>query len=82
MDCYLDLMEVFHEVTFITTCGQSLDLLSTRNCVTTFSMANYNSLVANKTSYYTFYLPVVLAMHLAGYDNDAAPFPPINTVFN
>lgn len=67
MQCYVDLVELFHEITFITTCGQSLDLISSRNDVTTFTMDNYNSLVANKTSYYTFYLPVVLAMHLAGY---------------
>lgn len=66
MNCYVDIMELFHEITFITTCGQSLDLIQSRNNVSSFTMTDYRTLVANKTSYYTFYLPVVLAMHLAG----------------
>ncbi|XP_061396816.1 uncharacterized protein LOC133332429 [Musca vetustissima] len=66
LDCYVDLMELFHEITFITTCGQSLDLLNANNNVLSFSMEKYNATVANKTAYYTFYLPFALAMHLAG----------------
>lgn len=66
MRCYIELMELFHEITFITICGQSLDLLNANKDVTSFSMDNYNTIVANKTAYYTFYLPFALAMHLAG----------------
>ncbi|XP_005182435.1 uncharacterized protein LOC101895546 [Musca domestica] len=66
LDSYIDLIELFHEITFITTCGQSLDLLNANNDVLSFSMEKYNATVANKTAYYTFYLPFALAMHLAG----------------
>lgn len=66
MDCYVDLMQLFHEITFITTCGQSLDLLNANKSVTSFNMDKYNAIVANKTAYYSFYLPFALAMHLAG----------------
>ncbi|XP_036344543.1 farnesyl pyrophosphate synthase-like [Rhagoletis pomonella] len=64
--CYVDLLELFHQITFITTCGQSLDLLNANKNVSTFTMDKYDSIVANKTAYYTFYLPVALALHLAG----------------
>lgn len=66
MDCYVDLMQLFHEITFITTCGQSLDLLNATKNVTSFNMDKYKTIVANKTAYYSFYLPFALAMHLAG----------------
>lgn len=65
-DCYVELMELFHEITFITACGQNLDLLNAEKPVTTFTMDKYKATVANKTSYYTFYLPFAVAMHLAG----------------
>lgn len=65
-DCYLDLVELFHEITYVTACGQSLDLLNANKNVLSFSMEKYNSTVTNKTAYYTFYLPFALAMHLAG----------------
>lgn len=29
--------------------------------------SQYQTIVANKTAYYSFYLPVALAMHMAGY---------------
>lgn len=64
--CYVPLLELFHEVSFITTCGQSLDLLNANNMVTSFTLDKYKAVVANKTSIYTFYLPCALAMHLAG----------------
>ncbi|GAB0092799.1 farnesyl pyrophosphate synthase [Sergentomyia squamirostris] len=67
LDCYAKLLEVFHDMTFITTLGQYLDTKSAREDVMTFTMERYKSIVANKTSYYTFYLPIASAMHLAGY---------------
>lgn len=64
---YVDLMELFHEITFVTTVGQSLDLLTAKADVTEFTMERYKKIVANKTAYYTFYLPVALAMKMTGY---------------
>uniref|UniRef100_A0A1I8Q064 Farnesyl pyrophosphate synthase n=1 Tax=Stomoxys calcitrans TaxID=35570 RepID=A0A1I8Q064_STOCA len=65
-DCYLELLELFHEITFISACGHSMDLLNTKNDVFSFSMEKYNATVVNKGAYYTFYLPFALALHLAG----------------
>uniref|UniRef100_A0A1B0DI83 Farnesyl pyrophosphate synthase n=2 Tax=Phlebotomus papatasi TaxID=29031 RepID=A0A1B0DI83_PHLPP len=72
LDCYVKLYELFHEMTFITTLGQFLDTKSTHQDVLSFSMEQYKSIVANKTSYYSFYLPIAAAMHLAGYTDPEA----------
>jgi farnesyl diphosphate synthase len=63
---YTKLVELFHEISFITTVGQLQDVRTAGTDVTTFTMDKYKTIVANKTSYYTFYLPVALAMHMAG----------------
>lgn len=78
-ECYADLLDLFHEVIFITTCGQSLDILSTSKDVTSFTMDKYKSIVANKTAYYSFYLPFALAMHFAGF-KDAEAFRQAKTI--
>lgn len=77
LDCYVALMELFHEVTYITTCGQSLDLLNSNKSVSEFTMENYKAIVDNKTAHYSFYLPFALAMHLAGYEFVT----PINNIY-
>lgn len=64
---YTRLLEEFNEMKFITSLGQSMDLLSARLDVTQYTMDVYKSIVFHKTSYYTFYLPVALAMHMTGY---------------
>lgn len=65
---YDKIVDLFHEVTFITTIGQLQDLKTAgAGKVTTFNMEKYKTIVANKTAYYTFYLPVALAMHMAGF---------------
>ncbi|XP_068145893.1 farnesyl pyrophosphate synthase [Drosophila tropicalis] len=79
LDCYVDLMELLHEISFITTCGQSLDQVNSHRKVSEFTMDNYKSIVYNKTAYYTFYLPFALAMHLAGY-KDAEAFRQSKTI--
>ncbi|XP_034476789.1 farnesyl pyrophosphate synthase [Drosophila innubila] len=79
LDCYVALMELFHEIAFITTCGQSLDLLNSNKRVSDFTMENYKAIVDNKTAYYSFYLPFALAMHLAGY-KDAEAFRQSKTI--
>lgn len=66
LDCYIKLVELFHETMLITTIGQSLDLQTAHKDVSYFTMDRYKSIVDHKTAYYTFYLPVALAMHLAG----------------
>ncbi|KAH8372907.1 hypothetical protein KR009_007881 [Drosophila setifemur] len=79
LDCYVALMELFHEVTYITTCGQSLDQLNSNRSVSEFTMDNYKAIVDYKTAYYTFYLPFAVALHLAGY-KDAEAFRQSKTI--
>lgn len=64
---YHDLMELFHDVAFITCLGQHQDVKTTSLDLNLFTMDRYKSIVTNKTAYYSFYLPVALAMHMAGY---------------
>lgn len=65
--CYVDFLEVFHEVTFQTEMGQLCDLLTASEDkvdLDNFSMDKYTFIVIYKTAYYSFYLPVVLAMYM------------------
>ncbi|XP_013105089.2 farnesyl pyrophosphate synthase-like [Stomoxys calcitrans] len=68
-ECYLDLMELFNEITLITACGQNMDMLGSRMPVKSFTMEMYRNVAITKTAYYSFYLPFALAMHLAGIKN-------------
>ncbi len=70
---YHDVVEEFRTVTRHTAVGQALDLLTAklrtedgRLDVDAFDMARYSSIVRHKTSYYSVYLPVILAMRMAG----------------
>lgn len=66
---YVDLIELFHEVTFQTELGQTCDLLTApedKVDLDNFSMDKYQFIVIYKTAYYSFYLPVALALHQAG----------------
>lgn len=68
--CYLDLIELFHEVSFQTELGQTCDLLTApedKVDLDNFSMEKYTFIVIYKTAYYSFYLPVALALHFAGF---------------
>jgi farnesyl diphosphate synthase len=63
---YLELIELFHEVTFQTELGQTCDLLTApedKVDLDNFSMSKYQFIVIYKTAYYSFYLPVALALH-------------------
>lgn len=63
---YLDMIELFHEVTFQTECGQTCDLLTAPEDhvdLDSFSMQKYTFIVHYKTAFYSFYLPVALALH-------------------
>ena len=67
--CYVDLLELFHEVTLQTECGQLMDLLTAPEDhveLDRFSMEKFGFIVRHKTAFYSFYLPVALAVTLAG----------------
>lgn len=64
--CYVDLLELFHEVTFQTELGQECDLLTAPEDhvdLSNFDMDKYTFIVTYKTAYYSFYLPVALALY-------------------
>lgn len=66
---YVDILELFHETTLQTVIGQGLDLLTAEDEVvdfSKFSMRRYDAIVKWKTAFYSFYLPVALALHMAG----------------
>ncbi|KAG4303414.1 hypothetical protein PCANB_000285 [Pneumocystis canis] len=70
---YTSLIENFHDVTLKTEFGQLLDLLiAPENSVnlSQFSMNMYSFIIEYKTTFYSFYLPVVLAMNMAGISNE------------
>jgi len=70
---YVDLLELFHEVTFQTELGQLCDLLTApedKVNLNNFSLSKYEFIVIYKTAWYSFYLPVALALH---HQNIATP---------
>ncbi|UYV63059.1 FDPS [Cordylochernes scorpioides] len=70
LSCYHHLVRQFQMITMKTTQGQCLDMLSTpegtRPDLETFTESRYNGIVRYKTAYYSFVLPVRLALYLAG----------------
>ncbi|XP_063876330.1 farnesyl pyrophosphate synthase-like isoform X2 [Scylla paramamosain] len=70
---YVDMLDLFHEMTLKTALGQALDLLSCppgqKPILKKFTMERYNSIVKYKTSFYSFYLPIALSMYMAGIRN-------------
>lgn len=65
---YVDILELFHETTLQTVIGQGLDLLTADDEIvdfSKFSMRRYDAIVKWKTAFYSFYLPVALALHMA-----------------
>lgn len=70
---YVDLLEMFHEVTFQTECGQLLDLITAPEDevdLSKFSLKKHSYIVTYKTAFYSFYLPVALAMYMAGVSDE------------
>ncbi|KAF7554245.1 hypothetical protein G7Z17_g3091 [Cylindrodendrum hubeiense] len=62
---YVDLIELFHETTFQTEMGQLCDLITAPEDnvdLNNFSLEKYSFIVIYKTAYYSFYLPVALAL--------------------
>ncbi|WPH03837.1 ERG20 farnesyl diphosphate synthase [Acrodontium crateriforme] len=67
---YIDIVELFHEVSFQTELGQTCDLLTAPEDhvdLDNFSLEKYTFIVIYKTAYYSFYLPVVLALYFTGH---------------
>lgn len=63
---YIDLVELFHETSFQTELGQLCDLLTAPEDTVNldnFSLAKHSFIVIYKTAWYSFYLPVALALH-------------------
>ncbi|EFA85849.1 hypothetical protein PPL_01081 [Heterostelium album PN500] len=65
---YADLLDLFHETSYQTELGQLLDLTTqpNRGDFSMYSLDTYRRIVKYKTAYYSFYLPVALAMLMAG----------------
>ncbi|KAF8138091.1 isoprenoid synthase domain-containing protein [Mycena galopus ATCC 62051] len=61
---YIDLVELFHETIFQTGTGQLLDLITAPKSVdlSKMSLEKFQLIARYKTAYYSFYLPVALAM--------------------
>ncbi|KAI5296655.1 Farnesyl pyrophosphate synthetase [Ascosphaera acerosa] len=66
---YIDLVELFHEVIYKTEMGQLCDLITAPEDsvdLAKFSMDKFRFIVVYKTAYYSFYLPIALALHYLG----------------
>lgn len=68
---YTAVLDLFHDVTMLTAMGQTMDLQSSpgdgeRPDLDLFTMEKYSSIIKHKTAYYSFYLPVALALNMAG----------------
>jgi farnesyl diphosphate synthase len=66
---YIDMVELFHEVTLQTELGQMCDLLTAPEDhvdLNNFSLEKFSFIVIYKTAFYSFYLPVALALHFCG----------------
>ena len=63
---YVDLVELFHDVSLQTEIGQLADLLTApedKVDLDNFSLEKFSFIVIYKTAFYSFYLPVALALH-------------------
>jgi len=70
---YVDLLELFHETTFLTEIGQLIDLITAPEDavdLSQFSLERHRLIVIYKTAYYSFYLPVALAMYYVGLSSE------------
>lgn len=66
LPCYSNILELMHESTMYTTIGQTLDFEMTKADVSTYSIEKYLSITYHKTSHFVGYMPIALAMILAG----------------
>ncbi|KYM94885.1 Farnesyl pyrophosphate synthase [Cyphomyrmex costatus] len=82
-DYYVNLLDMFYDIGFKTIIGQSLDSLSTnfdkKPNLDLFTMNQYISIVKYKTSYYSFVMPIIAAMYIAGI-KDQVMFRQVKTI--
>ncbi|XP_054160042.1 uncharacterized protein LOC128958251 [Oppia nitens] len=65
---YVDILELMNESTRLTSIGQCMDTVtSNKRDISNYTFAKYSTIIKYKTSYYTFVLPVRLAMYMRGY---------------
>lgn len=72
---YVEFLELFHETTFQTELGQLMDLITAPEGdvdLSRFSIEKHAYIVEYKTAYYSFYLPIALAMRYAGVTDETA----------
>ncbi|ORZ35154.1 geranyltranstransferase [Catenaria anguillulae PL171] len=72
---YADLVDLLHEVAYLTELGQMIDMLTAPEGdvnLSRFSLDRHAYIVVHKTSYYSFYLSVAMAFMLSGITNPAA----------
>ncbi|KAF7330873.1 Fructose-bisphosphate aldolase [Mycena venus] len=66
---YVDLLELFHDTTYQTEMGQLIDLITAPEDhvdLNKFSLDKHRLIVVYKTAFYSFYLPIALAMYMSG----------------
>ncbi|XP_065072144.1 farnesyl pyrophosphate synthase-like isoform X1 [Rhopilema esculentum] len=72
---YIRIVDLFHQVNHKTVFGQQLDLLTSQSGkkidFDIFTIERYKAIIKFKTAYYSFYLPVVLAMTMAGIEDES-----------
>nr|AEK32004.1 mitochondrial isoprenyl diphosphate synthase [Rhopalosiphum padi] len=65
---YKHILELFYDVTMKSAMGQCLDMLTAKSFkskkLEKYTMDNYTAIVKYKTAYYSFFLPVCLAMRM------------------
>ena len=72
---YAEFIELFHETTHQTELGQLMDLITAPEGevdLSRFSIEKHSYIVEYKTAYYSFYLPIALAMRYAGIKEERA----------
>ncbi|KZT43375.1 farnesyl pyrophosphate synthetase [Sistotremastrum suecicum HHB10207 ss-3] len=72
---YVELLELFHDTTYQTEMGQLVDLITAPEDhvdLDKFSLEKHRFIVLYKTAFYSFYLPVALAMHMVGIKSQSA----------
>ncbi|XP_073820344.1 uncharacterized protein [Musca autumnalis] len=67
LTCYTNIVELFRDVSLRTGCGKDMDSMFSKKSVAEFKRETYNTMAVNKGTYYNFYLPFTLAMHLADF---------------
>jgi len=71
---YVNLVDLFHQVNHKTVYGQQLDLLTSQSGKTVnfdiFTKERFKAIMKFKTAYYSFYLPVALAMTMTGIEDE------------